>query len=87
MIVPEVLMARIPVNARVLSLAEARELMACGCRWVMVRGRVVEQRAALLAPVLGTPWVRVGCDDDELLVTQQDAELLQLDTMKTKRKK
>lgn len=31
--------------------------------------------------------VRVGCDADELLVTSQDAELLQQETTKTKKKK
>lgn len=85
--IPAVLMTRLPDNARVLTLAEARELMACGSRWVMVRGRVVEQKAVPPAPVLGTKWVRVGCDADELLVTSQDAELLQQETTKTKKKK
>lgn len=85
--VPPVLMARIPDNARVLTLAEARELAAAGSRWVMVRGRVAEQKAAPFAPVLGTPWVRVGCDADELLVTAQDAELLVQEQGKTKRKR
>lgn len=87
MMVPPVLTVRIPANARVLTLAEARELAAAGVRWVLVRGAVVQQRAEAPAPVLGTPWVRVGCDADELLVTAQDAELLAQEQSKTKRKR
>lgn len=67
---------QVPVNARVLTLDAARELLAAGRRYVLCGGRVVEQRAAEFQEVLGTPWVRIGEDADHLLVTRRDAELL-----------
>jgi len=84
---PLLLRQRVPMNARVLTLAEARVLAAAGSRWVMVRGAVVQQRAEVPAPVWDTGWWRVGCDADELLVSAEDAQALIQEQNKTKRKR